>query len=407
MKPTSGHRDPSGGAASPRSAAPATVRRGTEASLRRLHAHREGSNLLRKQGGTESLGAEVRAQPGRLRHRDRMFFFTQLAIMTGAGVPLAVALDGIARQCDRLKMREVLREVLADVESGQSLSAGLQKHPKAFPVSAVYLVRAGEASGDLEGMLQRISALLERDYEMRKKLKGALTYPIVMLSLAVVTIVALFTVILPRFRVLYAGKEDKLPGPTKVLLGLGDAFSDHALLIVGGAAAAAFGAVAFLRTPRGRSFLHSALLALPVMGGVIRRFSLARSVRALGALLSSGVPVLTSLELARDLSANLRLQEAWDRVREHVQQGGNMYEGMAGQEWFPGTLVQMTAVGEQGGILDSVLVKIGQFYDQEAEVAVAESTSLLEPLMVVIVGGVVGFIAMAIMLPIFNMSKMV
>jgi len=386
---------------------PGTVRRGTEASLRGVNAHREGANLLKRQGGETSYGAEVKAQPGRIRHRDRMFFFTQLAIMTGAGVPIAVALDGIAKQCDRLKLREVLLDILAQVESGQSLSAGLQKHSSVFPDATVYLVRAGEATGDLEGMLSRISTLLERDYEMRKKLKGALTYPAVMASLAVVTVIALFTVILPRFRVLYAGKEDKLPGPTKALLDIGDVFANHWVVIFGAIALAAGGVITYLRTPGGRSFSHSVILATPVMGSVIRRFSLARSVRTLGALLSSGVPVLTALELARDLAANMRLQEAWDYVHEHVQQGGSLWEGMAGQEWFPGTLVQMTAVGEQGGILDSVLVKIGQFYDQEAEVAVSESTSLLEPLMVVVVGGVVGFIAMAIMLPIFNMSKMV
>lgn len=382
--------------------------RSTDASLRRLATHRAGTGLLERErlAGT-GITMEVAARPGRIRHRDRMFFFTQLAIMASAEVPVAAALSGIARQCDRQKLREILHLVLREVESGQPLSSGLARHPKVFPSVAVHLLRAGEASGDLAGMLTRISALLEREYEMGKKLKAALTYPMVMMLLAVGTVISLFTVILPKFRTLYAGKEGALPRPTKILLAAGDFFAVWYPAVIGGIVAIIVGLTLALRTDRGRSTRDSALLAIPVVGGVLRKFSLARSVRALGAMLQSGVPTLSALELARDLSANMRMKEAWEYVRRRVAEGGRIHEGMAGQGWFPGTLVQMTAVGEAGGILDRVLVKVGEFYDREAEVAVQESTALLEPLIVCVVGAAVGFVAMAIMLPIFNMSKVI
>ena len=175
---------------------------------------------------------ESRAKGGPIKHRDKMFFFSQLSVMVSAGVPIAVALDGIARQADRLKMREVLLDALEAVESGQSLSNALCAHSKVFPVSAVHLIRAGETSGDLPGMLTRVCSLMEREYEMKKKLKAAMTYPIVMLSLAVLTVITLFTFILPRFRVLYAGKEDVLPKPTVILLTMGDFATAYAWQIV-------------------------------------------------------------------------------------------------------------------------------------------------------------------------------
>ena len=381
-------------------------RRSASAGLDRMQSHREGARLLAKRESAIPTLAEAEAKPGPIRQRDKLFFFAQLAVMVQAGVPIAVALDGIARQCEREKLREILLDVLERVEAGQSFSNGLMQHPKVFPSAACHLVRAGETSGDLGGMLGRINGLLERDYEMKKKLKSALTYPAVMIFMAIGTVVALFTFILPRFRGLYAGKEDALPAPTKFLLATGDFLSVQWMWIVGGVAVVAAALIAWLRTEHGKSARDSALLALPVIGTVVRKFSLARSVRTMGALLASGVPVLQAIELARDLSANRRLGEAWEYVRTRVADGGRLQDGMVGQPWFPGTLVQMTAVGESGGILDSVLVKVGEFYDQEAEISVGEATSLIEPLMVAVVGGIVGFIAMSIMLPIFNMGKL-
>lgn len=382
------------------------TRRTAEADVARLQAVRDGARILAAKSG-DANGDFAPAKPGPIRARDRLFFFAQLSVMVGAGVPIAVALDGIARQSDRLKMRETLFDVLAEVEGGRPLSSGMARHPKVFEPQAVQLVRAGETCGDLSTMLHRCCDLLERDYEMRKKLKSALTYPLVMLTLAVTTIVFLFSFILPRFRGLYAGKEGALPKPTKMLLDVGDFVSAHWILLVVGFVLMIGGIVFALRTEAGKSALDTLLLRLPMMGNVIRRFSLARSVRTLGALLHGGVPVVTALELARDLAANRRLSEAWEYVRLRVKDGGRIHEGMAGQEWFPGTLVQMTAMGESGGTLEAVLVQIGTFYDREAEVAVSDATGMLEPLMVVVVGSVVGFIAMSIMLPIFNMSKIV
>ena len=381
------------------------TRRSATAALNRLTTHRNASRMMANREGGMPVMAECRARGGPIKHRDKLFFFSQLSVMISAGVPIAVALDGIAKQADKLRMREVLVDVLEHVETGQSLSNGLAAHSSVFPNAAIHLVRAGETSGDLPGMMTRICALMEREFQMKQKLKSALTYPAVMLSLAVVTVVALFTFILPKFRTLYAGKEDVLPKPTRLLLALGDFATDYAYYIVAVLVAVIVGVVIYLRTPAGRSFFDTFLLAIPALGPVVRKFSLARSVRTMGALLESGVPVMTALELARDLSSNQRLSEAWEYVRLQVEEGGRIHEGMAGQSWFPGTLTQMTAMGEAGGILDAVLVKVGEFYDQEAEVAVSEATSLIEPVMVILVGVVVGFIAMSIMLPIFNMSK--
>ncbi len=387
--------------------APSTRNRRTVAAgFERLDAHREGARLLSKRQGSIPVMEEVRARPGAIRPRDRLFFFRQLAVMLNANVPVAVALAAIAKQCDRARLREVLLDVVGKVESGQPLSSALQAHLKTFPSTSIHLTRAGEASGDLAGMMMRICELIERDYEMKKKIKSALTYPAVMLLLAASTVVALFVFILPKFRKLYAGKEEHLPTPTRILLTVGDVASTYGVWIVAGIVALVAGLVIYVRTEPGRSAFDTFLLRLPVVGGVVRRFSLARSIRTMGALLQSGVPVLTTLELARDLSSNRRLSEAWEYVRKRTESGGRIHDGMTGQSWFPGTLVQMTAMGEAGGILDDVLVQVGEFYDREAELAVSDATALIEPLMVVAVGGVVGFIASSIMLPIFNMSKL-
>ncbi len=388
---------------------PLRDRRSTSAAVARLPAHREGARLMERRDSSSGVASMVdaRARPGAIRVRDKLFFFSQLSVMLSAGVPVAVALDGIARQSDRLKLRAVLKEVLAEVEGGSALSAAMMRHPKVFEPTAVHLVRAGESCGDLPGMLERVCQLLARDYELRKKLKGAIMYPMVMLGLAVTTIVFLFTFILPRFKTLYAGKEQFLPRPTRMLLQLGEFVSAQWILLLIALVAGIVGLVFFLRTPRGKSVADIVMLSLPVLGGVIRKFSLARSVRSLGVLLQSGVPVLSAIELARDLAASERLKNAWEYVRRRVADGGRIHEGMAGQGWFPGTLVQMTAMGEAGGSLEAVLVRIGEFYDKEAETAVSEATALIEPAMVIIVGCVVGFIAMSIMLPIFNMSKLV
>lgn len=367
---------------------------------------RGGARIMAQRSGDASASLS-KASPGPIRARDKLFFFEQLSVMISAGVPVAVALEGIADQSDRLKLRQVLHSVLLEVQSGQPLSTALSHHPKVFESQAIQLVRAGETCGDLATMLTRACSLLERDYEMKKKLKSALTYPIVMLCLAATTVIFLFGFILPRFRVLYAGKEDALPKPTKLLLATGDFVAAHWPWLAIGSALSFLAIGLFVASPTGRVFIDTALLKLPLLGNVLRRFSLARSVRTLGALLHGGVPVVTALEMARDLSSNIRLRDAWEHVRQRVKDGGRIHEGMASQEWFPGTLVQMTSMGESGGSLEAVLVKIGEFYDREAEVAVSDATGLLEPLMVIVVGVGVGFIAMSIMLPIFNMSKIV
>ncbi len=386
------------------------------AELRALANVRHGAQILKDKAGARNDDStsgllhqttETRAVPGPIRPRDKLFFFAQLSVMIGAGVPIAVALEGIARQSDRLRLRKVLLAVLAHVEDGGSLSSGLANHPAIFESQAIQLVHAGETCGDLPTMLTRICRLLERDYEMRKKLKSALTYPLVMVALAITTIGFLFGFILPRFRTLYAGRENVLPKPTKLLMAAGDFVAAYWMVLAGIAVVLITAAIVFARSERGKTILDRTALFLPIVGNVLRRFSLARSVRTLGALLHGGVPIVSALEIARDLASNRTLRDSWEYVRLRVKDGGRIYEGMAGQEWFPGTLVQMTAMGESSGALESVLVQVGEFYDREAEVAVADATALLEPLMVVVVGVVVGFIAMSIMLPIFNVTKLV
>jgi len=346
------------------------------------------------------LQARVRAS-----RRELEPFFSQLSILLESGVPVAPALDGLAGQARSAPFRRVLEGVRDDVQGGASLSIALERRPAVFPEFAVQMVRVGETSGTVGPSLRRVAGFLEHQAELVGRVRAAMAYPALMLVLSGVVLVFMLTFIIPRFQVFFSGKEGALPVSTKVLLWASRMLTEHALALVPGAVVLLAALVVFLRRPAGRRLLDGVKLRLPLLGGLFRRTALARSLGALAVLLRGGVPVLPSLRIGEKIAGNAQYAELWRRVADRVRDGGRVHEALIGSSLVPGPLVQMVAVGEEAGRLEDVLERAADYYQGQVQRALKEVTALLEPLMVVAVGGVVGFIAISLMLPIFTLSR--
>lgn len=343
--------------------------------------------------------------PRRISRAAILYFTNQLAVMVDTGISLADALGHIAAQEQNPTLRRIVADLKATVEEGQPFSAALARHPKLFNPTYCALVRAAEATGGMGSMLDRIARYLRQEVETRAKVRAALAYPAVMAVLAVAVTVFLLTYVLPKFVPLFSRKGVQLPLPTRVMMAISAALTDYWYVWTGAVAALA-GTLLYLRhTPQGRAALDRLRLALPILGPLFLKVAVSRSIRTLGTVLQSGVPMLEALELAGAVAANVYFQRLWRSVAEHVTQGGQVYEALSHDPLFPRTLCQMVAAGEQTGKLGQVLERASSYYEQEVETAVKSVTSLIEPLMIVFMGLVVGGIAMALLLPVFTLSR--
>lgn len=333
------------------------------------------------------------------------YFTNQLAVMVDTGISLADALGHIAAQETNPTFRRIITDLKATVEEGQSFSAALSRYPKLFNTTYCALVRAAEATGGMGAMLDRIARYMRQELETRSKVRGALAYPAVMAVLAVVVTVFLLTYVLPKFVPLFSRKGVQLPLPTRVMMGISAALTDYWYVWLGGIAALAAGWVYLRRAPQGRAVLDRFRLQLPVLGPLFLKVTVSRSIRTLGTVLQSGVPMLEALDLAGAVAANVYFERLWRHVADHVTQGGQVCEALARDPLFPRSLTQMVAAGEQTGKLGQVLERASAYYEQEVETAVKAATSLIEPLMIVVMGIVVGGIAMALLLPVFTLSR--
>lgn len=343
--------------------------------------------------------------PRRISRAAILYFTNQLAVMVDTGISLADALGHIAAQEQNPTLRRIVADLKATVEEGQPFSAALARHPRLFNTTYCALVRAAEATGGMGSMLDRIARYLRQEVETRAKVRAALAYPAVMAVLAVAVTVFLLTYVLPKFVPLFSRKGVQLPLPTRVMMAISAALTDYWYVWTGAVAALA-GTLLYLRhTPQGRAALDRLRLALPILGPLFLKVAVSRSIRTLGTVLQSGVPMLEALELAGAVAANVYFQRLWRSVAEHVTQGGQVYEALSHDPLFPRTLCQMVAAGEQTGKLGQVLERASSYYEQEVETAVKSVTSLIEPLMIVFMGLVVGGIAMALLLPVFTLSR--
>ncbi|MCA9272388.1 MAG: type II secretion system F family protein [Phycisphaerales bacterium] len=334
-------------------------------------------------------------------------FTTQLAVMMRAGINLRSALEGIADQTSHATFKKVVYQIKADVEAGKQFSEGLARFPKLFGKMYVNMVRASEMSGSFSEMLDRIAAYIQQEMETRRMVIGAAIYPAVIGTMAVVVTVFLLTFVLPKFYIVFEGKEDILPWATKFLMGLSDFVVSQKLYLIIGAVAIFAGSFAFAKTEVGGFFVDKMKLRVPVLKGMFRALYISRSLQTMGQLINAGVPMLDTIAITGDISGNRLYKGMWKSVYSSVKQGKKVTAPLRKTKLLPMSVVQMIAAGEDSGKLGEVLDEVSEYYHKRLREAIKTVTGLIEPIMIIVMGTVVGFIAMAIILPIFKMSAIV
>ena len=380
----------------------------------------EASAIVRQQDGyLLDISPLGRAEQGlllRLRNlridfgpglKDVLNFTSQLSVMIKAGINVRGAVEGVAEQTTNPRFHKIVDQIRLDVESGKPFSEALASHPKVFSPLYVNMVRASEMSGSFGYMLARIAAYLRQQVETRSMVRGAMIYPTIIAVMAVGTTIFLLTFVLPRFSDLFAGKESLLPTPTKALLGISWFLRTYWYVVVGALVALVGGFFHFIRTSVGRIWWDKTKLQIPMLKRMFRALYITRGLQTMGEMINAGVPMLDTLQITADVSGNVLFRDLWMRVHESVKGGKTIAEPLAGNTLLPRHVVQMIAAGEESGKLGEVLAEVSDFYSKELRNIIKAVTAMLEPIMIVAMGAVVGFIAMSIILPIFKMSSLV
>ena len=339
--------------------------------------------------------------------RDVVIFTRQFATMINAGLPLVQSLSILAQQTENKTLKEVTKAVVYDVEAGNTLADALRKHPKAFPELYVNMVAAGEAGGILDTILLRLATFLEKNDALIRKVKGAMVYPAVIISVAVIAVAVLLIFVIPTFSAMFASVNMTLPLPTRVVIGASHILTRYWWLIIGGVAAGLFALRTYYGTPNGKKAIDGGLLRAPVLGDLLRKSAVSRFTRTLGTLISSGVSILDGLEITAKTAGNRVIHDAIMSSRQSIAGGETIAGPLLASGVFPPMVISMISVGEQTGGLDEMLAKIADFYDAEVDVAVSALLSLMEPIMIVVLGVIVGGMVVAMYLPIFDMVNAV
>ncbi len=352
--------------------------------------------------------AEVKKKkPGKITMRDIVIFTRQFSTMINAGLPLVQALDILAKQSENKALKEVTLAVVFDVESGHTVADALRKHPKAFSDLYVNMVAAGEAGGILDTILMRLATFMEKNDALVRKVKGAMIYPGVIMSVAAIAIVVLLIFVIPVFEKMFASVGLALPLPTRVVIGM-SAFLQRYWWTVGAGIYAAFWSFKkYYASNDGKLVIDRLMLKAPILGDVLRKSSVSRFTRTLGTLIGSGVSILDGLEITAKTSGNRVIQDAIMESRASIAGGETISAPLQKSQVFPPMVISMIAVGEQTGGLDEMLSKIADFYDEEVDAAVSGLLALMEPVMIVFLGVVVGGMVVAMYLPIFDMINAV
>ena len=366
--------------------------------LRRLRMNvvkvEEAAKAKQKTGGSISM-------------RDIVIFTRQFSTMINAGLPLVQALDILSKQSESKALQAVTRQVVFDVESGHTVADALGKHPKAFSDLYVNMVAAGEAGGILDTILMRLATFMEKNDALVRKVKGAMIYPGVIMSGAAIAICILLIFVIPVFHSMFASVNLVLPLPTRIVIGLSGMLKGYWWAIGIGGVAGFFGLKKYYATPGGKLRMDKLMLMAPVLGDVLRKSAVSRFTRTLGTLISSGVSILDGLEITAKTAGNRVVQDAIMASRSSIAGGDTISAPLAKSNVFPAMVISMISVGEQTGGLDEMLAKIADFYDEEVDAAVSGLLSLLEPVMIVFLGVVVGGMVVAMYLPIFDMVNAV
>ena len=338
--------------------------------------------------------------------KELVIFTRQFATMIDAGLPLVQCLEILGDQQDNRTFKEVIRDVKTDVEQGSTFADALRKHPKPFDALYVNLVQAGEIGGILDTIMNRLAVYLEKADALARKVKGAMVYPITVLVVAVSVVVLMLVKIIPTFEKMFADFGGELPGPTQAVINLSNWMQEWLvvfLVVTAGVIVAYF--QARKRVPKFRRATDMLALKLPVFGPLLRKVAVARFSRTLGTMVASGVPILDGLDIVAKTAGNVVIEEALYDVKAAISEGKTIAEPLSESEVFPGMVVQMIAVGEETGAMESMLSKIADFYDDEVDAAVEALTAMLEPAMMVVLGGTVGGLLVAMYLPIFKIAE--
>ena len=334
-------------------------------------------------------------------------FTVQLAVMIRAGINLRMALDGIADQTKHVAFRKILTQMKEDVESGKQFSEALSKHEKLFGPLYINMVRASEMSGSFSEMLDRIAAYISQEIETRKMVVGASIYPVIIGTLAIGVTVFLLTFVLPKFAVVFEGKEDVLPWATNFLMALSAFLTQQWMFILGGFAAIGGVLFAASKTEVGKFWIDKLKLTVPVFAPMFRSLYIARSLQTMGQLINAGVPVLDTLTITGEISGNQIFRSLFRKIHSAVKQGKKITTSLSRDSMMPRSVIQMISAGEESGRLGEVLDEVSTYYHKQLRDHIKAATSMIEPIMILVMGSVVGFIAMAIILPIFKMGQLV
>jgi len=371
--------------------------------------------LLRRQG---FKSIEIRKKPknlaeylpflaGRVKEKNIVVFARIFSTMINAGLPLIQCLDLLAQQEDNKYFAKVIRDIKEDIEGGASLTDALKEYPKIFDDLFVNLISAGEAGGILDVVLARLSNYMEKAMKLKSRVKGAMTYPIAVLVISFAVVAVLLLKVIPVFQKMFEGMGGQLPGPTAMLIAASEFAQSYWWVILGILIAIFIAFNRFYKTEKGHWVIDSLSLKAPVFGLLLKKVAVARFARTLSTMLSSGVPILEALTIVSKTSGNKVVEGALLKTRQSISEGQSIAEPLEAAVIFPPMVVQMIAVGEATGALDAMLSKIADFYDDEVDAAVGAMMTLLEPIMMVFLGGLVGGMIIAMYLPIFKMASVV
>ncbi len=359
---------------------------------------------IKEKGKGMSMEIKLPSFGGGVKEKELVVFTRQFATMIEAGLPLVQCLDILASQQQNKAFKSVIQRVKDDVESGSTFSDALRKHPKVFSDLYVNLVAAGEVGGILDTILNRLAVFMEKAMKLKSKVKGAMVYPASILSIAVIVVIILLTYVIPTFQKMFESFGGELPGPTQFVIGLSNWLRAYLLYVIIGFVILVIGIYRTYKTEKGRMWIDRILLKAPIFGDLIRKVSVARFTRTLGTMISSGVPILEALDIVARTAGNKVVEEAVLKTKVNISEGKTIAEPLAETNVFPPMVIQMIAVGESTGAMDAMLSKIADFYDDEVDAAVAALTSLLEPVLMVFLGVVIGGMVITMYLPIFKIA---
>jgi type IV pilus assembly protein PilC len=354
---------------------------------------------IRERGKEISLSKVGRKVPPKI----LAVFTRQFSVMIDAGLPLVQCLEILALQQEHKNFQKILLQVRQDVEAGSTLADAMRRHPKAFDNLYVNMIAAGEAGGILDTILQRLSVYIEKAVKLRSQVRSAMIYPVAVIFIAAIVVAVILLKVIPTFAALFTSLGAELPLPTRIVIYASNFLARYFIFVVIAIAAMAYGVRRYYRTYRGRRVIDGLLLKAPILGTILRKISVARFCRTLATLTSSGVPILESLDITARTAGNAIVEDAILETRKSVEGGKTIVEPLKESNVFPNMVVQMIGVGEQTGALDAMLNKIADFYEDEVDVAVQGLVKLMEPVMIFILGVIIGGIVIAMYLPMFTL----